>query len=203
MAPRGQQKAKRPHGGFGEAGAGQTGRGHIPKSKKLRAGDGSEGEMGGDGGEEETPMDITSAGTPVLGFGRDCVSRQRMLALTNLGVLTSTRGGGGGTARAQGVSSGDIPPQRAVGSASTITSVSEHGEKASVGESPSRHVEAPNPTIVAASPRAVLQSVQAARAAGHAAALGVRERREDRRVEEAGRKQERREETPHGEEEDN
>ncbi|GBG63797.1 hypothetical protein CBR_g39578 [Chara braunii] len=196
MAPRGQQKAKRPHGGSGEAGAGQTGRGHIPKSKKLRAGDGSEGEMGGDGGEEETPMDITSKGTPVLGFGRDCMSRQRMLALTNLGVPTSTSGGGGGTARAQGVSPGDIPPQRAVGSASTIASVSGGGEKAPVGESPSRHVEASNPTIVAASPRDVLQSVQAASAAGHAAALGVGERREDRRVEEARRKQERREETP-------
>ncbi|GBG74325.1 hypothetical protein CBR_g18736 [Chara braunii] len=115
MVPRGQQKAKRPHGVSGEASAGQTGRGHIPKSKKLRAGYGSEGEMGGDGGEEETPMDITSKGTPVLGFERDGMSRQRMLALTNLGVPTSTRGGGGGTARAQGVSSGDIPPQRVVG----------------------------------------------------------------------------------------
>ncbi|GBG92787.1 hypothetical protein CBR_g57137 [Chara braunii] len=139
MAPRGQQKPKRPHGGSGEAGAGQTGRGHIPKSKKLRAGDGSEGEMGVDGGEEVTPMDITSAGTPALGFGRDGVSRQHMLALTNLGVLTSTRRGGGGTARAQGVLSGDIPPQRAVGSASTIASVSERDDKAPVGESPSPH----------------------------------------------------------------
>ncbi|GBG65983.1 hypothetical protein CBR_g54962 [Chara braunii] len=203
MAPRGQQKAKRPHGGSGEAGTGQTGRGHIPKSKKLRAGDGSEGEMGDDRGEEETPMDITSKGMPVLGFGRDGISRQRILALTNLGVPTSTRGGGGGTARAQGLSSSDIPPQRAVGSASTIASVSKRGEKAPVGESPSRHVEASNPTIVAALSRDVLQSAQAASAAGHAAALGVGERREDRRVEEAGRKQERREETPRGEEEDN
>ncbi|GBG83479.1 hypothetical protein CBR_g37191 [Chara braunii] len=157
---------------------------------------------GGDGGEEETPMDITCAGTPVLGFGRDGVSRQRMLALTNLGVLTSTRGGSGGTTRAQGVSSGDIPPQRVVGSAYTIASVSERGEKAPVGESPSRHVEASNPTIIAASPRAVLQFAQAASAAIHAAALGVGERREDRRVEEARRKHERREETPCGEEED-
>ncbi|GBG71392.1 hypothetical protein CBR_g8812 [Chara braunii] len=127
---------------------------------------------------------------------------QRMLALTNLGVLTSTRGGSGGTARAQGVSSGNILPQRAVGSASTIASVSERGEKAPVGESPSRHVEASNPTTVAASPRDVLQSAQAPSAAGHAAALGVGDRREDRRVEEAGRKQERREETPRGEEQD-
>ncbi|GBG89671.1 hypothetical protein CBR_g49524 [Chara braunii] len=202
MAPHGQQKAKRPQGGSGEASAGQTRRGHFPKSKKLRAGDGSEGEMGGDGGEEETPMDITSKGTPVLGFGRDGMSRQRMLALTNLGVPTSTRGGGGGTACAQGLSSGDLPPQRAVGSASTIASMSERGEKTPVVESPSRHVEASNPTIVAASPRDVLQSVQAASAAGHAAPVGVGERREDRRVEEAGRKQERREETPRGEEED-
>ncbi|GBG82307.1 hypothetical protein CBR_g34591 [Chara braunii] len=122
MAPHGQQKAKRPHSGSDEAGAGQTGRGHVPKSKKLRVGDGSEGEMGDDGGEEVTPMDITSAGTPALGFGRDGVSRQRMLALTNLGVLTSTRDGGDRTARAQGVMSGDIPPQRAVGFASTIAS---------------------------------------------------------------------------------
>ncbi|GBG58718.1 hypothetical protein CBR_g119 [Chara braunii] len=181
---------------------GQTGRGHVPKSKKLRVGDRSEGEMGGDGGEEVTPMDITSAGTPALGFGRDGVSRQRMLALTNLDALTSTRGGGGGTARAQGVLSGDIPPQRAVGSASTIASVSERGDKAPVGESPSCHVEASNPTIVGASPRAMLQPAQAASAAGHAAALGSGERREDRRVEDAGRKQERREESPHGEEED-
>ncbi|GBG81778.1 hypothetical protein CBR_g33956 [Chara braunii] len=158
--------------------------------------------MGGDGGEEGTPMDITSAGTLALGFGRDGVSGQRMLALTNLGVLTSTRGGGGGTARAQGVLSGDIPPQRVVGSASTIASVSEHGDKAPVGESPSRHVEASNPTIVGASSRAVLQSAQAASAAGHAAALGSGERREDRRVEEAGRKHERREDSPLGEEED-
>ncbi|GBG59190.1 hypothetical protein CBR_g32206 [Chara braunii] len=202
MAPRRQQKPKRPHGGSGEAGAGQTGRGHVPKSKKLHAGDGSKGEMGGDEGEEVTPMDITSAGTPALGFGRDGVSRQRMLALTNLGVLTSTRGGGGGTARPQGVLSGDIPPQRAMGSASTIASVSEPDDKAPVGESPSRHVEASNPKIVGASPRAVLQSAQAASAAGHAAALGIGERREDRRVEEAGRKQERREESPRGEEED-
>ncbi|GBG86259.1 hypothetical protein CBR_g41252 [Chara braunii] len=202
MAPRGQHKEKRPHGGSGEAGAGQTGRGHIPKSKKFHAGDGSEGEMWGDGGEEETPMDITSKGTPVLGLGCDGMSRQHMLALTNLGVLTSTRGGGGGTAHAQGVSFGDIPPQRAVCSASTIASVSECGEKPPIGESPSRHMEASNPTIAAASPRDVLQSVQAAGAAGHAAALGVGERREDRRVEEAGRKQERREETPRGEEED-
>ncbi|GBG82860.1 hypothetical protein CBR_g36386 [Chara braunii] len=202
MAPRGQQKAKRPHGGSSEAGAGQTGRGHVPKSKKLCAREGSEGEMGGDGGEEVTPMDITSAGTPALGFGRDGVSRQRMLALTNLGVLTSTRGGGGGTARAQGVLFGDIPPQRSVGSASTIAFVSERGDKAPVGESPSRHVEASNPTIVAVSPRAVHQSAQAASVAGHAAALGTRERQEDRRVEEAGRKQERREESPRGEEED-
>ncbi|GBG63966.1 hypothetical protein CBR_g39971 [Chara braunii] len=158
--------------------------------------------MGGDGGEEETPMDITSKETPMLGFGRDGMSRQRMLALTNLGVPTSTRGGSGRTARAQGVSSGDILPQRAVGSAYTIASLSERGEKALVGESPSRHVKASNPTIVAASPRDVLQSAQAASAAGHAATLGVGERREDRRVEEAGRKQERREETPRGEEED-
>ncbi|GBG92705.1 hypothetical protein CBR_g56844 [Chara braunii] len=157
---------------------------------------------GGDGGEEVTPMDITFVGMPALGFGRDRVSRQRMLALTNLGVLTSTRGGGGGTARPQGVLSGDIPPQRAVGSPSTIASVSERGDKAPVGESPSRHVEASNPTIVGASPRAVLQSAQAASAAGHAAALGTGERREDRRVEEAGRKQERREENLRGEEED-
>ncbi|GBG86455.1 hypothetical protein CBR_g41450 [Chara braunii] len=202
MAPRGWQKAKRPHGGSGEASAGQTRRGHIPKSKKLRAGDESEGEMGGDGGEEEMPMDITSKRTPVLGFERDGMSRQRMLVLTNLGIPTSTRGGGGGTARAQGVSSGDIPPQRVVVSASTITSVSERGEKAPAGESPSRHVEASNLTIIAASPRDVLQSAQAASAGGHAAAVGVGERREDRRVEEAGRKRERRDETPRGEEED-
>ncbi|GBG65380.1 hypothetical protein CBR_g50741 [Chara braunii] len=199
MAPRGQQKAKRPHGGSGEAGARQTGRGHVPKSKKLRAGDGSKGVMGGDGGEEVTPMDITSVGTPALGFGRDGVSRQRMLALTNLGILMSTRGGGGGTARAQGVMSGDIPPQRVVDYASTIASVSERGNKAPVGESPSRHVEVSNPTIVAASPRAVHQSAQAASAAGHAATLGTGERREDRRVEETGRKQERREESLCGE----
>ncbi|GBG68693.1 hypothetical protein CBR_g3235 [Chara braunii] len=128
-------------------------------------------------------MDITSKAMPVLEFGRDSMSRQRMLALTNLGVLTSTSGGGGGTARAQGVSSGGIPPQRVVGSASTIASVSERGRKAPVGESPSRHVEASNPTIVAASPRDVLQSAQAASAAGHAAVVGVGERRENRRVE--------------------
>ncbi|GBG84178.1 hypothetical protein CBR_g38151 [Chara braunii] len=98
--------------------------------------------------------------------------------------------------------SGDIPLQRVVGSASTIAFVSERGDKAPVGKSPSRHVEASNPTIIGASPRAVLQSAQAASAAGHATALGSRERREDRRVEEAGRKQERREESPRGEEED-
>ncbi|GBG78635.1 hypothetical protein CBR_g27861 [Chara braunii] len=202
MAPRGQQGPTK-RTGSDEAGADQTRRGHVPKSKKLRVGDGSEGETGGEGGEEVTPMNITGGGTPTRGFGRDGVSRERMLALTNLGILPSLRiAGAGGTTRPQGVVIGDIMPQRAVGSTSTIASVSERDDKGPVTESPPRHVEALNTTIVGASSPAVLYSAQALSAVVHAAAATVGERREDRRVEEAARKQERREESPLGEDED-
>ncbi|GBG77368.1 hypothetical protein CBR_g23699 [Chara braunii] len=161
--------------------AGLTGRGHVPRSTKLCTGDGSEGEMGGKGGEGVTLMDITSAGTPTLGFGRESVSRERLLALTILGVLTSTRAGGGGTACPQVVVIGDIPPQRAMGSTSTIASMVERADKGPVSESPSRHVEALNMTIVGASSRAVLQSAQAASVVVHAPIATAREKREDRR----------------------
>ncbi|GBG77742.1 hypothetical protein CBR_g24189 [Chara braunii] len=202
MAPRGQQRPTK-RTGSGEAGADQTGRGHVPKSKKLRAGDGSEGETGGEGGEEVTPINITGGGTPTRGFERDGVSRERMLALTNLGILPSLRiTSAGGTTCPQGVVIGDILPQRAVGSTSTIASVSERGDKGTVTGSPPRHVEALNTTIIGASSTTVLHSAQAPSATVHAAAATAGERREDRRVEEATRKHERREESPLGEDED-
>ncbi|GBG76185.1 hypothetical protein CBR_g21934 [Chara braunii] len=199
MAPRGQYQFKRQEGRSGEGAGGQTGRGHVPKSKKLCGVHGSEGEMGGEGGQDVSPMDVPSTATPTPGFGRDGVSRERMIALANLGLLGTPRGGGSGTVRSQGIVINDTTPQRPVSSTSTIVSIVERTDKGQVPVSPLRHVDPSNtlmPGQTGGSSRVIASSAQAGSPSVHATATTAGERREDRRVEEAGRKEERRDKIP-------
>ncbi|GBG64803.1 hypothetical protein CBR_g46759 [Chara braunii] len=191
MAPRTQYQFKRREGRSGEGTGGQTRRGHVPKSKKLRGVHGSEGEMGGEGGQDVSPMDVPSTVMPTLGFGRDGVSRERMISLTNLGLLGTSRGGGSGTVSSQGIVINDTTPQRPVSSTSRIVSVVERTDKGQAPVSPLRDVDLSNTLMAGGSSRVVAPSAQVGSPNVHATATAAGEMREDRRVEVAGRKEER------------
>ncbi|GBG70715.1 hypothetical protein CBR_g8014 [Chara braunii] len=194
MAPRGQYQFKMRESESGEGAGRQIGRGHVPKSKMLRGAHGSEGEMGGEGGQDVSPMDVPSTATPTLRFGRDGVSRERMIALANLGLLGTPRGNRSGTVRSQGIVTNDTIPQRPVRSTSTIVSVVERTAKGQVSVSPLCHVDPSNTLMAGGSSRVVAPSAQAGSPSVHATATAAGERREDRRAEEVGRKEERRDE---------
>ncbi|GBG90699.1 hypothetical protein CBR_g51208 [Chara braunii] len=158
--------------------------------------------MGGQGGQDVSPMDIPSTATPTFGFGRDGVSRERMIALAKLGLLGTPRCGRSETVRSQGIVNNDTAPQRPASLTSTIVSVVERTDKGQVSRSPLRHVEPSNTLMAGGLSRVVAPSAQVGSDSIHATATVVGERREDGRVEEAGRKEERRDETPRADDED-
>ncbi|GBG92649.1 hypothetical protein CBR_g56614 [Chara braunii] len=167
--------------------------------------DGSEGEMGGEGGQDVSPMDIPSTATPTLGFGSDSVSSERMIALANIGLPENPgtpRGGGSGTVRSQGIVIKDTAPQRPVCSTSTIVSIVKHMDKGQVAGSPLHHVDPSNTLMVGGSSRVIAPFAQSGTASIHATATVEGKRREDRRVEEEGRKEERRDDTPRADDEE-
>ncbi|GBG64423.1 hypothetical protein CBR_g44308 [Chara braunii] len=164
--------------------------------QKLCGVHGSEGEMEGEGGQDVSPMDVPSTVTPTLGFRRDGVSRERMIALANLGLPGTPRGGGSGTVHSQGIVINDTTQQRPISSTSTIVFVVERTDKGQVPVSPLRHMDPLNTLIIGGSSRVVAPSAQARSPSVHATATAAGERQEDRTVEEAGRKEERRDEIP-------
>ncbi|GBG68442.1 hypothetical protein CBR_g2986 [Chara braunii] len=141
-------------------------------------------------------MDIPSTATPTLGFGRDGVSRERIIPQANHGPQGTPRGDGSGTMRSQGIVINDMARQRHVSSMSTIISVVERTDKGQVPRSPLRHVEPSNTLMVRGSSRVVSLSAQPGSANIHATATAAGERREDRRVAKVGRKEESKDETP-------
>ncbi|GBG76022.1 hypothetical protein CBR_g21262 [Chara braunii] len=191
MAPRGQSQLKRLNGGSDEGGGGQSGRGHVLKSKRP-CGDGSEGAMGGQGGEDVSAVEIPSTGMPTLGFGRDDVSRVHFQALAALGVLGIGHGGGSGSVRSQGIVISESAPQTPVTSMATIVFVVECADKGPVNAPQGCHVEPSNRNTVGGSAREVVTLSSAGSGAVHGPSTAAGKRGSG----EVGRKDERRDGTP-------
>ncbi|GBG90540.1 hypothetical protein CBR_g50883 [Chara braunii] len=105
MPPRGASARGRKDGGAGDGGETNKGRGHIPKSKRQRIDDASSSQTDDFVADEVAMVDAQgTTGVARLGFGRDGVSREQLLA-----VKRSVVGGAAGTCQGpqtrQGLSS--------------------------------------------------------------------------------------------------